>query len=119
MKNIIKYIIIFMLVSIPIAFAIDFSPSGDIDGLERYGIKNFTSANATAFYQNGNKVLDDTSNVTATSIDWANVTNKPTNLSNFTDDLGDRGYSVLSNFTDDLGNRGYTVLSNFTDDLGD
>ena len=30
----------------------------------------------------------------------------------------DTTYSHLSNFTDDLGNRGYTSLSNFTNDLG-
>lgn len=48
---------------------------------------------------------------------WANITDRPTALSFFTDDLGARGYTLLSNFTDDLGDRGYTFLSNFTDDL--
>jgi hypothetical protein len=39
---------------------------------------------------------------------------------NLTIDLRDNDttYSHLSNFTDDLGNRGYVVLSNFTNDLG-
>jgi len=55
--------------------------------------------------------------VNAITLDWLNITNRPTHLSNFTDNLGDRGYTVLSNFTDDLGNRGYTHLSNFTDNL--
>ena len=41
-----------------------------------------------------------------------------THLTNFTDNLGNRGYTHLTNFTDDLGNRGYTSLSNFTDNLG-
>ena len=49
---------------------------------------------------------------------WASLTGKPTVLSNFTDDLGDRGYDSLSNFTDDLGARGYNSLTNFSNDLG-
>lgn len=32
---------------------------------------------------------------------WESLTGKPTLLSNFTDDLGDRGYTHLSNFTND------------------
>jgi len=47
---------------------------------------------------------------------WANITGRPTHLSNLTDDLGNRNYTHLSNFTDNLGNRNYTHLSNFTDD---
>lgn len=42
-----------------------------------------------------------------------------THLSNFTDDLGDRGYTHLTNFTNDLGISNYSHLTNFTDDLGD
>ena len=34
---------------------------------------------------------------------WANITDAPTALSFFTDDLGDRGYTSLSNFTNDAG----------------
>jgi len=41
-----------------------------------------------------------------------------THLSNFTDDLGDRGYTHLTNFTDDLGYLNNTHLSNLTNDLG-
>ncbi|MBA7661958.1 hypothetical protein ES703_69978 [subsurface metagenome] len=33
---------------------------------------------------------------------WANITDAPTTLSFFTDDLGDRGYTHLTNFTDDI-----------------
>jgi len=51
-------------------------------------------------------------------IKWENITNAPTVLSFFDDDLGDRGYTHLTNFTDDLGDRGYTHLTNFTNDLG-
>ena len=72
---------------------------------------NATNINATNLYQNGNKVLDTTSPVsayystnagTATTwagitaisdlyykvlVDWKNITGEPTHLSNFTDDL--------------------------------
>jgi len=41
-----------------------------------------------------------------------------THLTNFTDDLGNRGYTHLTNFSDDLGNRGYTDLVNFTNSPG-
>ena len=34
---------------------------------------------------------------------WTSLTGKPTVLSNFTDDLGDRGYTSLTNFSNDLG----------------
>ena len=51
-------------------------------------------------------------------IKWANISDAPTALSFFDDDLGDRGYTHLTNFTDDLGDRGYTHLTNFTNDLG-
>ena len=50
-------------------------------------------------------------------VKWANITDAPTALSFFSDDLGDRGYTHLTNFTDDLGDRGYTHLSNFSNDL--
>jgi len=50
--------------------------------------------------------------------DYSDLINKPTHLSNFTDDLGDRGYTYLSNFTDDID---YSIKnvnrSNFWDDL--
>jgi len=86
-----------------IVVAIDFIPSGDVEGRGIYKIKNFTDVNITGnFYQNNRLVLDD-------SYD---------SLSNFSDDLGDRGFDRLTNFTDDLGDRGYTDLSNFTNDLG-
>jgi hypothetical protein len=49
---------------------------------------------------------------------WSSVSGRPTHLSNFTDNLGARGYTHLSNFTDNLGARGYTHLSNFSDNLG-
>ncbi len=45
---------------------------------------------------------------------WASLTGKPTLLSNFTDDLGDRGYTSLSNFTNDPG---YITGYNETDPL--
>jgi hypothetical protein len=48
--------ILFILISIiliNIAQAVDFVPSGNINGKGIYGIKNFTSINATEFYANG------------------------------------------------------------------
>lgn len=64
------------------------------------------------------------------TIDYRENDTTYSHLTNFTDDLGNRGYTHLTNFTndlgythltnftDDLGNRGYTHLTNFTDDLG-
>lgn len=50
--------------------------------------------------------------------DYNDLINKPTLLSDFIDDLNNRGYTHLTNFTDNLGNRGYNSLSNFTNNMG-
>ena len=69
------------------------------------------SGNITADY-----FVGDGSQLTGITDNYFNTTH----LSNFTDDLGNRGYSHLSNFTDDLEDIYFntTHLSNFTDDLG-
>lgn len=59
---------------------------------------NITGLNkVTADYFSGDGSL-----LTALSIAWSSVTGRFTHLSNFTDDLGARGYTHLGNFTDDI-----------------
>ena len=48
---------------------------------------------------------------------WTNITDRPTYLSNFTDDLGNRGYTSLDNFTNDPGF--FNDITNFTGTLTD
>jgi len=43
---------------------------------------------------------------------WNNITNRPNELSDFTDDLGNRGYTSLSNFSNDMGY--FNNITNFT-----
>lgn len=45
---------------------------------------------------------------------WASLTGKPTHLSNFTDNLGNRGYTSVSNFTNDLNFVNATTIGNTT-----
>jgi hypothetical protein len=92
-----------LLILVSTAAAVDFVPAGNINGKNTYSIFNFTYINGTRLYQNGSAVLDTSSVISANTIAWANVSGKPTNLSNFTDDLGNRGYTSLSNFSNDLG----------------
>lgn len=53
------------------------------------------------------------------NFDYFNTTNFPyTHLTNFTDDLGDRGYTHLSNFTNDIGlGGGASSISNYSNNF--
>ena len=83
-----------------------------------FSITGVDDLNATEVYQNGNLCLDvadtfsgdvtGTSSTTVVGDDshlhaYSNITAAPTTLSSFTDDLGNRGFTVLSNFTNDVG----------------
>lgn len=136
MKKTLSFILLFVLMVSTVA-AIDFVTMGDINLKNRYSLKNSLWVNGSDAYFSGNiSAANFIGNLTGTSL-WISILGRPTALSNFTDDLGSRGYTALSNFTDDigagtggknythlsnftdnLGARGYTVLSNFTDDLG-
>jgi len=48
---------------------------------------------------------------------WGSLTGVPSGFSDNIDNDSGNTLTHLSNFTDNLGNRGYTSLSNFTDDL--
>lgn len=86
-KKTLMIMLAFLIVAV-VVVAIDFIPSGDIEGLGIYGMKNFTNVSVTGkFYQDNKELLDSS---------WDS-------LSNFTDNLGDRGYTELSNFTNDEG----------------
>jgi len=70
------------------------------------------------FFVKFTELVSQVGNFSAWDKDYADLIGKPHLLSNFTDDLGNRGYDSLSNFTDDLGDRGYNSVSNFTNDFG-
>ena len=74
------------------------------------------SADKSNYYTKS--IIDSFGNFSAWDKSYGDIVGTPTVLSNFTDDLGNRGYTHLSNFTDDLGDRGYTSLSNFSNNLG-
>jgi len=54
-------------------------------------------------YKTLTEIVTSIGNFSAWDKDYSDLINKPTNLTEFTDDLGDRGYTHLSNFTDDIG----------------
>ncbi|GIW67819.1 MAG: hypothetical protein KatS3mg096_687 [Candidatus Parcubacteria bacterium] len=73
-----------------------------------FGYYNLSSFNINDYYLKSNPY----SYVNTTSAQnlnylvlskWLNITDRPTNLSFFIDDLGNRGYTHLSNFTNNLG----------------
>jgi len=74
------------------------------------------SADKSNYYTKS--IIDSFGNFSAWDKSYGDIVGTPTVLSNFTDDLGNRGYTHLSNFTDDLGDRGYTSNLNFTNDAG-
>ena len=100
MNKFILFLVLFIIILSPIAYATEFTPQGDVNLRGVYQIYNATNMTASYFIGDGSKL---TGVVAAgTSVNWTNVIGKPTNLSEFTDDLGDRGYTNLSNFTDDI-----------------
>jgi hypothetical protein len=100
----------------------------DILGFDYYNSTDFNIANYPTLstilgfgYYNGTSfsIGDYYTKTQINGFSYFNSTNFPfTHLSNFTDNLGARGYTHLSNFTDNLGNRGYTNLLNFTNGPG-
>jgi len=73
-------------------------------------------------YSNHSNYADEVTNISIYDYGllsyWDNITNRWTYLSNFTDDLGDRGYTSLDNFTNDpefindtFGNATYIIQS--------
>ena len=64
-------------------------------------------------YKTLSQIVTSIGNFSAWDKDYSDLTNKPTNLTNFTDDLGNRGYTHLSNFTDNIG------VSSDWDEIGD
>jgi hypothetical protein len=88
--------IIIMILFCSVVIAIDFNPMGDVNLKGRYVIKNGTTASFSGNITAANFV----GNITG-SVDWLSVLGRPTHLSNFTDNLGNRGYTHQSNFTDD------------------
>ena len=90
------------------ATIIEISPAPDMTGVA-YNNKNedWTTFNITAnnFFGllNWSWIENEPNFMTVGDhIDWSLIDSKPTNLSEFTDDLGNRGYTHLSNFTDNL-----------------
>jgi len=59
------------------------------------------------------ELIDQVGNFSAWDYDYGDLINEPTHLSNFTDNLGDRGYTHLTNFTNNLN------IGNWTQDQGD
>lgn len=51
--------------------------------------------------------------------DYNDLINKPTHLTNFTDNLGNRGYNSLSNFTNDMGYINSSYNGSYVLDTGD
>jgi len=56
-------------------------------------------------------------NFSAWDKSYSGLIDTPTHLTNFTDDLGDRGYTHLSNFTDDVVTGVYALIT-YVDSLG-
>ncbi|MBV6340366.1 hypothetical protein, partial [Candidatus Magnetobacterium casense] len=103
-RNKIVIPVIFFLLLTSIVVAIDFNPMGNVNLKNRYSVINGVWVNSTY-----GTFTNMTIGTLFSSLPWVNVTGRPTHLSNFTDDLGNRGYTHLSNFTDDLNTSAYST----------
>jgi hypothetical protein len=65
------------------------------------------------YYVSIANIVSQVGNFSAWDKSYSDLINTPTFLSNFTDDLGDRGYTHLTNFTNNLG------IGNWSSDKGD
>ncbi len=86
-------------------------PSSDSNSSEYWDSLN--SPNSTQF-ENQNAVLHIVESWLTSRINglllWTSISGRPTHLSNFTDNLGNRGYTSVGNFTNDKGYYNSTTL---------
>jgi len=80
---------------------------------EYYNHVNNLTAVLNSVYVSFSNIVSIVGNFSAWDKAYEDLINKPSVLSNFTDNLGDRGYSHLSNFTNNLN------IGNWTDDKSD
>lgn len=99
MKNLLKVILFIILLSGTVWASSMYS---DLN-MREHNILNVSNINSTYFNGLWNGSIDYFTKENVLNFNYYNSTNFPyTHLSNFTDDLGDRGYSSLSNFSNDL-----------------
>lgn len=128
-KSILCISVLIMLSSIVYGYYV--VPAADMNFRDTYSIYDAIYLNATYIYLNGSLVATAAGSGDITAVNTygpyllggqssgeVNLTINETKLNTTIDARdSDTTYSHLSNFTDDLGDRGYTHFSNFTNDL--
>jgi len=74
-----------------------------VSGDGTYVTGTITTSGTLGFNESNLLALVNTTNFYQIYVDWVRVQNRPTFLSQFTDNLGDRGYNDLVNFTNSPG----------------